>query len=185
MKQMSDIMWVVCNELTTVWAPTKKLLVSWQFSGPYGVTKYDSGWRKYVVNRCLEFDVDADVVVARKFEEMRIRLQLLVELLPLSSEVFPSRAGSFLTCTRHSRSGWVRLGLPFVCLDWIWWAVFSYLLKMLDLWVHVLTRVTGRVDCLMCVRPPDSEIKYYVFYVYSCSCIIIVWVILLVSFMQS
>ena len=44
-----------CNKLTTVWAPTKKLLISWQFSGPYGVTKYDSGWRKDVVNQCLEF----------------------------------------------------------------------------------------------------------------------------------
>ena len=28
----------------------KKLLVSWQFSGPYSVTKYGSGWRKDVVN---------------------------------------------------------------------------------------------------------------------------------------
>ena len=34
----------------------KKLLVSWQFSGPYGVTKYGSGWRKGVVNQCSEFD---------------------------------------------------------------------------------------------------------------------------------
>ena len=32
------------------------MLVSWQFSGPYGVTKYGSGWRKDVVNQCLEFD---------------------------------------------------------------------------------------------------------------------------------
>ena len=36
----------------------KKLLVSWQFSGPYGVTKYGSGWRKDVVNQCLEFERD-------------------------------------------------------------------------------------------------------------------------------
>ena len=56
-KQMSDITWVVCNKLTSVWALTKKLLVSWQFSGPYGVTKYGSGWRKDVVNQCLEFDI--------------------------------------------------------------------------------------------------------------------------------
>ena len=34
----------------------KNLLVSWQFSGPCGVTKYGSGWRKDVVNQCLEFD---------------------------------------------------------------------------------------------------------------------------------
>ena len=47
--------WVVCNKLTTVWAPTKQLLVSWQFSGPYGVTKHGSGSRKDVVNQCLEF----------------------------------------------------------------------------------------------------------------------------------
>ena len=31
------------------------MFVSWQFSGPYGVTKYGSGWRKDVVNQCLEF----------------------------------------------------------------------------------------------------------------------------------
>ena len=39
---------------------TKKLLVSWQFSGPYGVTKYGSGWRKDVVNQCLEFAQKVD-----------------------------------------------------------------------------------------------------------------------------
>ena len=27
-----------------------------EISGPYGVTKYVSGWRKDVVNQCLEFD---------------------------------------------------------------------------------------------------------------------------------
>ena len=37
----------------------QKLLVSWQFSGPYGVTKYGSGWRKDVVNQCLEFGASA------------------------------------------------------------------------------------------------------------------------------
>ena len=63
---------------------------------------------------------------------------------------------------------------------------FSYLLKMLDLWVHVLMRVTGRVGWLfqMCVCPPDCRLKYSVFYVYLCSCIRLC-VILLVSFMQS
>ena len=49
-KQMSDIIWVVCNKLITVWAPTKKMLMSWQFFWTYGVTKYSSGWRKDVVN---------------------------------------------------------------------------------------------------------------------------------------
>ena len=33
----------------------QQLLVSWQISGPYGITKYGSGWRKDVVNQCLEF----------------------------------------------------------------------------------------------------------------------------------
>ena len=55
LKQTSDIIWVVCNKRTTVWAPTKKLLVSWQFSGPQGITKYGIGWRKDVVNHSLEF----------------------------------------------------------------------------------------------------------------------------------
>ena len=35
----------------------QKLLVSWQFSGPYDVIKYGSGWRKDVVNQCLESDL--------------------------------------------------------------------------------------------------------------------------------
>ena len=49
----------------------------------------------------------------------------------------------------------------------------------------MLMRVTGRVDCFgcVCVCPPDSKIKYSVFYVYLCSCIILC-VILLVYFMQ-
>ena len=52
----------------------------------------------------------------------------------------------------------------------------------------MLMRVTGRVDCFGCVCVPSrlsrSKIKYSVFYVYLCSCIILC-VILLVSFMQS
>ena len=32
-----------------------KLLVSWQLLGTFDVTKYSSGWRKDVVNQCLEF----------------------------------------------------------------------------------------------------------------------------------
>ena len=54
---MPCFIWVVCNKLTTVWAPTKKLLVSWQFSGHHGVTKYGNGWRKDVENQCLEFEL--------------------------------------------------------------------------------------------------------------------------------
>ena len=34
----------------------KNCLLADSFSGPYGVTKYGSGWRKDVVNQCLEFD---------------------------------------------------------------------------------------------------------------------------------
>ena len=37
----------------------KNPLVSWQFSGPYGVTEYSSGWRKDVVNQSLEFDTES------------------------------------------------------------------------------------------------------------------------------
>ena len=45
-----------CLEQTYYCSSTnKKLLVSWQFSGTCGVTKYDSGWRKDVINQCLEF----------------------------------------------------------------------------------------------------------------------------------
>ena len=74
--------------------------------------------------------------------------------------------------------------------------------------MHVLTCVIGRVDCFGCVCPPDSNIKYTVFYskcvltfMYYTVCYftgifyavvrqismlcIILCVILLVSFMQS
>ena len=55
-----SFIWVVCNKFTTVWAPTKNCSLADSFSsGPYGVTKYDSSWRKdwlmWVVNQCLEF----------------------------------------------------------------------------------------------------------------------------------
>ena len=40
-----------------------ELLVSWQFSGPYGVTKYGSGWRKDIVNQCLEFALTPPLLV--------------------------------------------------------------------------------------------------------------------------
>ena len=53
-KQTSDIIWVLCNKLTSVWAPTKNCSLA-EFSGPYGATKYGSGWRNDVVNQCLEF----------------------------------------------------------------------------------------------------------------------------------
>ena len=38
---------------------TKKLLVSQQFSWPYGITKYSSGW-KDIVNQCLGFACDPE-----------------------------------------------------------------------------------------------------------------------------
>ena len=38
----------------------QKLLISWQFSWPYGVIKCSSGWKKDVVNQCLGFACDPD-----------------------------------------------------------------------------------------------------------------------------
>ena len=49
-----------CSPLTT----NKNLLVSRQFSGPYGVTKYGSGWRNDIVNQCLECALHSDVGTA-------------------------------------------------------------------------------------------------------------------------
>ena len=56
--------------VTNLYCPStnKKLLVSWQFSGPYGVTKYGSGWRKDVVNQCLEFGSNLAPKHLRKHE---------------------------------------------------------------------------------------------------------------------
>ena len=36
----------------------EKLSISWLFSETYGVTNYGSGWRKDVVNQCLESGPD-------------------------------------------------------------------------------------------------------------------------------
>ena len=47
----SDVIWVVCNKLTTIWAPTKKLLVSWQFSGPYGPLHFG----RTMLYMCIEY----------------------------------------------------------------------------------------------------------------------------------
>ena len=50
------LFYLSCLEQTYYcFSTNKKLLVSWQFSGLYGITKYGSGWRKDVVNQCLEF----------------------------------------------------------------------------------------------------------------------------------
>ena len=49
-----------CSPLTT----NKHLLVSRQFSGPFGVTKYGSGLRNDVVNQCLECALHRDVGTA-------------------------------------------------------------------------------------------------------------------------
>ena len=39
--------------------------------------------------------------------------------------------------------------------------------------MHVLTRVTVKVDCFGCLCALHTKIKYSVFYVYLCSCVII------------
>ena len=48
------------------------MLVSWQFPGPYGVTKYGSGWRKDVVNQYLEFGVDNQNALYKASHSFRI-----------------------------------------------------------------------------------------------------------------
>jgi len=44
----------VCVRVCVGTHQPKKLLISWQFSGPNGVIEYGSGW-KDVVKQCLEF----------------------------------------------------------------------------------------------------------------------------------
>ena len=83
---------------------------------------------------------------------------------------------------------WIEM---FVCRYFVCWVefdqlYFSYLLKSGYLWVHVLTCVTGRVDCFRCVCACQTQwwsTLCLTMYVYLCSCIILC-VILLVSFMQ-
>ena len=53
-KETSDIIWIVCYKLTAVWT-SPKLFISWQFWESCGVINCGSGWRKDVVNQCLEF----------------------------------------------------------------------------------------------------------------------------------
>ena len=51
----------VCYKLYKLTA--EKLLVSWQFFETYGVINCGSGWRNDIVNQCLEFDSNLDVVI--------------------------------------------------------------------------------------------------------------------------
>ena len=53
---MPCFIWAVCNKLTIVWAPTKNCSLADSFLDPKTLTKYGSGWRKDVVNQCLEFE---------------------------------------------------------------------------------------------------------------------------------
>ena len=80
-KQTSVIIWVACNKRTTVWTPIKH----WQFSGPYGVTKYGSGWRKEVVNQFWEFDL-LSVPLAHRWRW--IKPSLLVSTFAVSSSLY-------------------------------------------------------------------------------------------------
>ena len=76
----------------------------------------------------------------------------------------------------------------FCLLGWIWGVVlFLTCWKMLDLWVHVLTHVTGRVYHFryLCVCPPDSKIKSSVFNSICVLMFMYYTVILPGSFMQS
>ena len=72
----------------------QKLLVSWQFSGPYGVTKYGSGWRKDVVNQCLELGRDA-VFSCLSF---LLLFPLFSSSSSSSSSLFPSPLFSLCFC---------------------------------------------------------------------------------------
>ena len=49
---------------------TEKLFVSWQFFETYGIINYGSGWRRDVVNQCLEFESNtASTGVTEKFSQ--------------------------------------------------------------------------------------------------------------------
>ena len=52
-----SVMWV-CVVLLRIWAPRENCLllsISWQFFKTCGVINYGSGWRKDVIDHCLEF----------------------------------------------------------------------------------------------------------------------------------
>ena len=49
-----DIIWVVCYKHTAIWAPVQNCPLADSFFETRGVVSYGGGWRKDVVNQCLE-----------------------------------------------------------------------------------------------------------------------------------
>ena len=68
-KETSDIIWVVCYKLTAVWASSKNRSLADSFSETYRVINYVSGWRKHVVNQCLELSAHCRLRTNVKVEE--------------------------------------------------------------------------------------------------------------------
>ena len=54
------VLFELCVTNLLLFEHNNKMLISWQFSGPYGVTKYSSGRRKDVVNQCSESRMNYD-----------------------------------------------------------------------------------------------------------------------------
>ena len=56
-KRLIVLEWSVYKLAAIQLSTNEKLSVSSQFSENYGVASYGSGWRKDVVNQCLEFNL--------------------------------------------------------------------------------------------------------------------------------
>ena len=83
-KKKADVVWVVCYKPTAMWPPIKKKMksFSWQFFETYGVISYGNGWRKDVVNQCLEFGTRQHSPYRHGTDGLVCRLLLLCGHIP-------------------------------------------------------------------------------------------------------
>ena len=84
-------------------------LNSWQFSGPHGITKYDSGWRKDVINLRLESGYHPEQKGTIKHKRP-LFLKVACEWTP--SQVPPSSEVTLACCSRARVGRLVGRGQP-------------------------------------------------------------------------
>ena len=143
---------VWCN-LSCLWqtyyclSTNEKLLVSWQFCGPYGVTKYGygSGWRKDVVNQYLESQY---ALVACDSQR--------VTSLFLAVVKYPPKWCTFSTKTRTA----IKINEQKTTISsqqWCWnrlkssWPVSTWWSDHVCVCIYVCVRVCARVCVCVCV----------------------------------
>ena len=95
-KETPNIIRVACYKLTAILAPTAKTVIR-QLIETYGVIIYGSGWRKAVVNQCLEFVLRGHSTVGWRTAVIKsIFKLLLINIESIQMKMFLWHMGSRL-----------------------------------------------------------------------------------------